>query len=65
MVKLASKVELSRADNKTQDDITLSDVSFSYPTRPESLALNSCSLKIKSGSFVALVGHSGCGSESS
>ena len=65
MVKLASKIELSRADSKTQHDITLCNVSFSYPTRPESLALNSCSLKIKSGSFVALVGHSGCGSESS
>ncbi|KAL7520328.1 hypothetical protein ACHAWX_005054 [Stephanocyclus meneghinianus] len=51
----------SLRDPKTSDSITLSDVSFSYPTRPESLALDRFSLRIESGSLVALVGHSGCG----
>ena len=53
----------SLSDSKTSDSITLSDVSFSYPTRPESLALDRFSLHIDSGSLVALVGHSGCGSK--
>ena len=47
----------------TNEDISLHEVSFSYPTRPDFLALNRFSLKIKKGSLVALVGHSGCGSE--
>jgi ABC-type multidrug transport system fused ATPase/permease subunit len=62
-VQLVGKMEVSATDHTTHDDITLSNVSFSYPTRPESLALNSCSIQIQSGSLVALVGHSGCGSE--
>lgn len=45
----------------TGQDIVFTDVSFSYPTRKESLALNKLSVNIKSGSVVALVGHSGCG----
>lgn len=45
----------------TGQDIVFTDVTFSYPTRKESLALNKLSLHIKSGSVVALVGHSGCG----
>ncbi len=45
----------------TGQDIVFTDVSFSYATRKESLALNKLSLNIKSGSVVALVGHSGCG----
>jgi ABC-type multidrug transport system fused ATPase/permease subunit len=48
---------------KTNEDITLSNISFSYPTRPQSLALDNFSIKIESGSLVALVGHSGCGSK--
>lgn len=58
-----SKMEPPYTDDKTHDDIIINNVTFSYPTRPESMALNSCSMKIKSGSLVALVGHSGCGSE--
>mmetsp|Transcript_12446 Transcript_12446/g.23015 ORF Transcript_12446/g.23015 Transcript_12446/m.23015 type:complete len:804 (+) Transcript_12446:230-2641(+) len=46
---------------RTNRDITIDKVSFSYPTRPDTIALNEISLKIESGSFVALVGHSGCG----
>lgn len=62
-VKLFSKAEVSSIDSNTHDNITLNNVSFSYPTRPESLALDSCSIQIQSGSLVALVGHSGCGSK--
>jgi ABC-type multidrug transport system fused ATPase/permease subunit len=45
----------------TGQDIAFTGVTFSYPTRKESLALNKLSFNIKSGSVVALVGHSGCG----
>eukprot|EP00804_Cyclotella_cryptica_P002015 CCRYP_007442-RB/>CCRYP_007442-RB protein AED:0.10 eAED:0.10 QI:445/1/0.91/1/0.90/0.83/12/85/927 len=48
-------------DTTTSDSITMRNVYFSYPTRPDSLALNRLSLHIESGSLVALVGHSGCG----
>lgn len=36
-------------------------VSFSYPERPEQLALNNFQLSIRQGEKVALVGHSGAG----
>lgn len=42
-------------------DIRLSDVHFSYPSRPEQKILNGLSLDIKAGKTVALVGGSGCG----
>lgn len=63
-VQLVGKMGVLATDHITHDDITLRNVSFSYPTRPQSLALNSCSIRIQSGSLVALVGPSGCGSES-
>ena len=42
-------------------DIVLSDVSFTYTTRPEVPILRSVSLTIPYGKSVALVGPSGCG----
>nr|ADV76539.1 ATP-binding cassette sub-family B member 3 [Trichoplusia ni] len=42
-------------------DITIEDVHFSYPSRPEVKILNGFSLRIKAGECVALVGSSGCG----
>ncbi|KAF9804800.1 hypothetical protein SFRURICE_007703 [Spodoptera frugiperda] len=42
-------------------DISLEDVHFSYPSRPEVKVLNGFSIKIKAGECVALVGSSGCG----
>ena len=50
-------------EGMTNEDIVIDKVSFSYPTRPDALVLNKISLQVRSGSLVALVGHSGCGSE--
>jgi ATP-binding cassette subfamily B protein len=41
--------------------LTLSDVSFSYPSRPETAALSHLSLSIRPGETVAVVGPSGAG----
>lgn len=42
-------------------EITFDAVTFAYPARPESLALNEVSLKIEPGETVAFVGPSGAG----
>lgn len=44
-----------------QPGLALEHVSFSYPTRPEQLALNDFSLPIEPGRSLALVGPSGAG----
>jgi len=47
---------------KTNDShISFKDVSFSYPSRPNILALNNISFDIKRGETIALVGTSGAG----
>lgn len=43
------------------DAIQFSNVSFSYPSRPEALALNNVSLELPAGKVTALVGPSGSG----
>lgn len=43
------------------DGIVLDKVNFSYPSRPETLALKNFSLRIRHGEHVALVGPSGAG----
>ncbi|CAH0578089.1 unnamed protein product [Chrysodeixis includens] len=42
-------------------EISLEDVHFSYPSRPDVKVLKGFSLKIKAGECIALVGSSGCG----
>ncbi|KAK5088598.1 hypothetical protein LTR05_002818 [Lithohypha guttulata] len=44
-----------------QQALTLHDVKFSYPLRPDAQVLRGVSLKTSPGQFVALVGASGCG----
>ena len=41
--------------------VTLDDVSFSYPSRPETLAIDSVSFSLPAGGSMALVGSSGAG----
>lgn len=42
-------------------EIHFDQVKFTYPSRPDSLVLNSFNLKIEAGQTLALVGASGCG----
>ena len=44
-----------------QGAITLSDVGFCYPSRPEVAVCQGYSLAVQPGETVALVGASGCG----
>ena len=46
---------------EVKGEITLEDVHFHYPTRPEAQVLRGLNMVAKPGSFVALVGASGCG----
>jgi ATP-binding cassette subfamily B protein len=45
----------------SSDHISFSNVSFSYPSRPNTLALNNISFTIRRGDTIALVGTSGAG----
>ena len=56
----ANPVALPSAAN-VRGDIAFKNVTFSYPTRPQSEALTDFSLAVKPGEVVALVGPSGAG----
>jgi ATP-binding cassette subfamily B protein len=42
-------------------DVVLDNISFAYPTRPDTLAVDSVSLSVRAGEKVAIVGPSGAG----
>ncbi|RCN31295.1 ABC transporter, ATP-binding protein, partial [Ancylostoma caninum] len=55
---------LSKAGKKLDNvkaKISIADVRFSYPSRPEVEVLKGVTIDIESGQHIALVGHSGCG----
>ncbi|XP_068829098.1 phosphatidylcholine translocator ABCB4 isoform X3 [Capricornis sumatraensis] len=47
--------------DKFEGNVTLNEVVFSYPTRPNVPVLRGLSLEVKKGQTLALVGSSGCG----
>ena len=63
---LKEESELSDIDTETphqalQGTVTFSDVSFAYPTRPETNVLEEISIEIPAGTSLAVVGPSGSG----
>ena len=50
-----------RIPNSTYGNVEFKSVSFSYPSRPNTLALNNFSFKVNAGEKIALVGPSGGG----
>jgi ATP-binding cassette subfamily B protein len=55
------QLDIAKATRAIQGDITFSNVSFFYPTRPDMAVLKDISLNVAAGQKVALVGHSGAG----
>lgn len=56
-----SSSDLGKKPNSIDGEIIFRDVSFSYPTRPDTLVFNGMNLKVPAGKTVALVGPSGSG----
>lgn len=56
-----STSEAGKKPSSIHGEIEFKNVSFSYPTRPNSLVFDKLSLKIEAGKTVALVGPSGSG----
>ncbi|OAA58748.1 ATP-binding cassette multidrug transport protein ATRC [Cordyceps fumosorosea ARSEF 2679] len=53
--------EAGEKPTETQGDIQIDNVTFAYPTRPDTVVLNDFSLHIPAGKVTALVGQSGSG----
>jgi ABC-type multidrug transport system fused ATPase/permease subunit len=52
---------LKEPDITANADIHLQDVSFSYPSRPNTLILDGLDIRFEVGKVTAIVGPSGCG----
>ncbi|XP_073843183.1 multidrug resistance protein homolog 65-like [Musca autumnalis] len=66
VIDAQSKIDPMSTDGKLlnyglRGDVELVDVFFRYPSRPDVIVHRGLSIKIKSGTTVALVGSSGCG----
>ncbi|EYC17794.1 hypothetical protein Y032_0029g1873 [Ancylostoma ceylanicum] len=53
--------EVGKKLDNVKGKISVADVRFSYPSRPEVEVLKGVTIDIESGQHIALVGHSGCG----
>jgi len=58
---IAAPAQPVQLPQRCQGDIRFDKVSFRYPSRPETLALDEVELGIKAGETIALVGPSGAG----
>ena len=58
-------IDADNSEGETPKDVQgrlqFENVSFRYPTRPDIQVLNNLSLTVEPGTYVALVGASGCG----
>ena len=54
----------SKAQTPRDNSVTLKDVRFAYPEKPEQLILNDIVLAIPAGKFIGIAGPSGCGKSS-
>ncbi len=59
--KITSPASPAQFDEALSGVVELQDVDFAYPTRPDDLALNKVSFRVKAGETVAIVGPSGAG----
>ena len=65
LMSVQSEIEVPKKvvplDPNSQSVIQFNNVSFNYPSRPDSAALNQINLSVQRGKIVALVGPSGAG----
>lgn len=54
----------SKARTPRDNSVTLKDVRFAYPEKPDQLILNDIVLAIPAGKFIGIAGPSGCGKSS-
>jgi ATP-binding cassette subfamily B (MDR/TAP) protein 1 len=59
--EIDSESSEGRVPEKVEGGIRFEDVHFRYPTRPAVRVLRGLNLAVKPGSYIALVGESGCG----
>lgn len=61
LINSLSNEGLKPTASEVKGDITIKDLQFAYPSRPDHLVCRQYDLHIASGETVALVGASGCG----